>query len=177
MALYNQQYGNQSGMGESKPIMFRIFGGRTSLSANYFEMKVNCFFCRVTRPQLFFNQVLWEKSANPTEVSLQRVCLSPPSGELGRWGAANGKPHGVGCLTLAETQHLGSFREGRAEGQGICFSSCGKVPLGPWVGRERWIGTQNIAMENHGKPMGNHEKSPCLSCFISKPSNEMGRFP
>ncbi|CAL1128498.1 unnamed protein product, partial [Cladocopium goreaui] len=38
------------------------------------------------------------------------------AGELGRWGAANGKPHGVGCLTLAETQHLGSFREGRAEG-------------------------------------------------------------
>lgn len=54
------------------------------------------------------------------------------AGELGRWGAANGKPHGVGCLTLAETQHLGSFREGRAEGQGICFSSCGKVCFGKW---------------------------------------------
>lgn len=59
------------------------------------------------------------------------------AGELGRWGSANGKPHGLGCLALAEAQHLGSFREGRAEGQGLWFSSCGKVCFGKWKSNAR----------------------------------------
>ncbi len=46
-------------------------------------------------------------------------------GELGRWGPADGKPHGIGCLILDGAQHMGSFREGRADGDGLCLSSHG----------------------------------------------------
>lgn len=59
-------------------------------------------------------------------------------GELGRWGPADGKPHGLGCLMLHDAQHLGSFRNGRAEGEGFCLNSSGQVRAVNVIGWGAW---------------------------------------
>ena len=69
-------------------------------------------------------------------------------GQLGRWGHADGKPHGIGCLILDGAQHMGSFREGRADGDGLCLSSHGTVPcfVEEWVVRvgPMWPTSMNV---------------------------------
>ena len=72
---------------------------------------------------------IWSVSRGPPAQIAKRAVFM---GELGRWGSGEGKPHGLGALLLEDMQHLGSFREGRADGEGMCFSRSGCVWHGSW---------------------------------------------
>ena len=69
-----------------------------------------------------------ENPSPPTRIADTAMFI----GELGRWGPAEGKPHGLGVLLMEDMQHLGSFRDGRADGEGVCLSRSGCMWHGRW---------------------------------------------
>lgn len=89
---------------------------------------------------------VWCKATNyPVQIAKTGVF----AGEVGRWHARDGKPHGLGALLLQDMQHLGSFRGGRADGEGMCFSSNGSLWQGRWVMNLR-VG-EFVCLDSQGK--------------------------
>ncbi|CAE7660043.1 unnamed protein product [Symbiodinium sp. CCMP2592] len=89
---------------------------------------------------------VWRKAPNsPMPIANTAVF----AGEVGRWSDRDGKPHGLGALLLQDMQHLGSFRDGRADGEGVCFSSNGSLWQGRWVMNLR-VG-EFVCLDSQGK--------------------------